>query len=248
FWDLPQFHRATADEILTAFAWDELNADLKGAVAETSSDGGRLVLFTAHSLPVVDSERSRYAAQIHAAASAILELIFSAPAFGGSLGKGGGTPIAPGDVLRRKISFDPGASADSAGTFSANIRAKLSENGLDAAIAFQSRSGLPTTPWLEPDVATFVRRYKEENPTWKRLIVAPIGFFFENMETVCDLDVELRAVCEALGVGYVRAKCCGGSERMAKALCDLARSCSPDDFPPCFCASNECDFSCRLAK
>jgi ferrochelatase len=118
--------------------------------------------------------------------------------------------------------------------------------GLDAALAFQSRSGSPSTPWLEPSVVDFVRRYKEENPRWNRLIVSPIGFFFENMETVFDLDAELKETCDELGVSYRRAACCGADDRLVCAVRDLARR-EPSDFPVCRSVPGACDFSCRRA-
>jgi ferrochelatase len=126
------------------------------------------------------------------------------------------------------------------------LRRRLRSVGLDAALAFQSRSGSPSAPWLEPSVGDFVRRYKEENPGWNRLIVSPIGFFFENMETVFDLDVELKETCDELGVSYRRAACCGADDRLVYAVRELAER-EPVDFSVCRSAPGACDFTCRRA-
>ncbi len=258
FFDLPAHRRAVADALLTALAWDALESNPFDAAQSSpipqSADFNaehpnaatpkRLILFSAHSLPTEDASKSFYSAQLLAAATAVLRSTLDAPGFGGPLAEEKNA-AEDAEATRRYPGRDLifHESAD----FPPELRRRLRSVGLDAALAFQSRSGSPSTPWLEPSVIDFVRRYKEENPNWNRLIVSPIGFFFENMETVFDLDVELKATCDELGVSYRRATCCGADARLVYAVRDLARR-EPSDFPVCRSASGACDFSCRRAS
>lgn len=233
FYDLPAFRRAVADALLTALAWDDLDAF-------DADDSRRLVLFSAHSLPTSSAQKSFYFSQLLAAATDVLTSILDAPGFGGAKVASNVDVEKTRRFPEKIVGFDASAL-----DFSPDLLRRARENSLDAALAFQSRSGSPATPWLGPDVGDVVRGFKEKNPTWNRLIVVPLGFFFENMETVCDLDVELRAVCDELGVSYRRAECCGASDRLVRAFVELARR-EPTDFPACARRPGDCDFSCRL--
>lgn len=87
-------------------------------------------------------------------------------------------------------------------------------------LAFQSRSGPPQQPWLEPDVAQAVTDLvRTRQPT--ELMVVPIGFVCEHMEVVYDLDVELAGTCEALGVGYLRAGTVSTHPRFVRMIREL---------------------------
>lgn len=263
FFDLPAYRRAAADALLTALAWDELESNPFdaasfpqtalppqnpktvdfNAVDADAAPPKRLILFSAHSLPTADALKSAYSAQLLAASTAVLRSTLDAPGFGGQVAEEKNA-AEDADATRRFPARDF-VFADAA-DFAPELRRRLRSVELDAALAFQSRSGSPGTPWLEPSVADSIRRYKEENPNWNRLIVSPIGFFFENMETVFDLDVELKEVCDELGVSYRRAACCGADDRLVCAVRDLARR-EPSDFPSCRSAPGACDFSCRRA-
>ena len=72
------------------------------------------------------------------------------------------------------------------------------------ALVYQSRSGPPTQPWLEPDICDYIRQlHSAEGLT--DLVVMPIGFLSDHMEVIYDLDTEAAAVCRELGVNLVRA-------------------------------------------
>ena len=66
-------------------------------------------------------------------------------------------------------------------------------------LVFQSRSGPPGQPWLEPDICDYLREIRSD------VVIAPIGFLSDHMEVLYDLDTEARAVCEELGVKMARA-------------------------------------------
>ena len=84
--------------------------------------------------------------------------------------------------------------------------ARLVADGLGQdhwALTYQSRSGPPDQPWLEPDVRDYARQLDQQQVS--DVVVVPIGFIWDHMEVVYDLDVDLRQVCDALGVNMVRA-------------------------------------------
>ena len=64
-------------------------------------------------------------------------------------------------------------------------------------LAFQSRSGPPGQPWLEPDVESTLRTIAADGGS-RDIVVVPIGFLHDHMEVVFDLDVEVGELCEEL--------------------------------------------------
>jgi ferrochelatase len=75
-------------------------------------------------------------------------------------------------------------------------------------LAYQSRSGSPGMPWLEPDLQEALTRALESGA--QAVVVCPIGFVTDHMEVCYDLDVEARAQAQELGLGFVR---CGTVSR-----------------------------------
>src|SRR5262249_13969845 len=72
-------------------------------------------------------------------------------------------------------------------------------------IAYQSRSGEPTDPWLEPDVGELIRDLGSKGVS--DVIIAPLGFVCDHVEVLYDLDIEAKRMAESSGVGFVRAAC-----------------------------------------
>jgi protoporphyrin/coproporphyrin ferrochelatase len=75
-------------------------------------------------------------------------------------------------------------------------------------LVYQSRSGAPGQPWLEPDILYYLRRVKAENLA-SAVVLAPIGFLSDHMEVLYDLDIEARQLCDSLGLPMSRAKTVG---------------------------------------
>jgi ferrochelatase len=75
-------------------------------------------------------------------------------------------------------------------------------------LVYQSRSGAPGQPWLEPDILDYLRWVKAENLA-SAVVLAPIGFISDHMEVLYDLDVEARKLCDSLGLPMTRAKTVG---------------------------------------
>ena len=82
----------------------------------------------------------------------------------------------------------------------------------DWKLAYQSRSGPPTQPWLEPDICDELRSSPRDT------VIAPIGFLSDHMEVLYDLDTEARAVCEELGIRMVRAGTVGTHPAMIRMI------------------------------
>jgi len=71
------------------------------------------------------------------------------------------------------------------------------------SLAWQSRSGPPTVPWLAPDINDELRRLASEGA--KAAVMVPIGFVSDHMEVVWDLDIEAMVTAGHLGIRAVRA-------------------------------------------
>ncbi len=70
-------------------------------------------------------------------------------------------------------------------------------------LGYQSRSGSPRQPWLEPDVETVLEKLKRDRIN--QVAVVPIGFLCENVEVLFDLDIEAKEAAEKLGLSFLRA-------------------------------------------
>ncbi len=75
-------------------------------------------------------------------------------------------------------------------------------------LVYQSRSGAPGQPWLEPDILEYLRRVKAENLA-SAVVLAPISFLSDHMEVLYDLDIEAQQLCESLRLPMSRAKTVG---------------------------------------
>ena len=85
-------------------------------------------------------------------------------------------------------------------------------------LAFQSRSGSPRDPWLEPDVCDVLRGLKGQ-----AAVVAPIGFICDHVEVLYDLDVEAARVAREAGVTMVRAATVGEHPRFIEMIAEFIR-------------------------
>ena len=76
------------------------------------------------------------------------------------------------------------------------------------ALVYQSRSGAPGQPWLEPDILDYIREVKTRNQA-SAVVLAPISFISDHMEVLYDLDIEARQLCDSLQLPMARAKTVG---------------------------------------
>jgi ferrochelatase len=89
------------------------------------------------------------------------------------------------------------------------------------SVAYQSRSGRPQDPWLEPDVGEEIRRLAAAGA--RHVVVAPIGFVCDHVEVLYDLDVEACAVAAGCGVGFHRAATVGDHPAFIEMLAGLVQ-------------------------
>jgi protoporphyrin/coproporphyrin ferrochelatase len=88
----------------------------------------------------------------------------------------------------------------------------------DWRFAFQSK-GRGGGEWMEPEVDDVVRTLAEEG--WKKVLVVPVGFVSDNVETLYDLDILLCEQIESLGMEYRRSAPPNDSPQFIEALADL---------------------------
>jgi ferrochelatase len=89
------------------------------------------------------------------------------------------------------------------------------------SLAYQSRSGDPRQPWLEPDVRDVLTELSAEGI--RSVVLAPIGFVCDHVEVLFDLDVEAKAVADELGIDLRRASTVNDHPLYMRALADLVR-------------------------
>jgi ferrochelatase len=87
----------------------------------------------------------------------------------------------------------------------------------DWRLVYQSRSGAPGQPWLEPDVGDVLR----EMERGADVVVAPIGFVSDHMEVIYDLDTEAQAIAQERGIHMVRASTVGVHPRFLEMIREL---------------------------
>ncbi len=89
------------------------------------------------------------------------------------------------------------------------------------SLAYQSRSGNPNEPWLEPEIRDVLRTLRAEGHRW--VVVVPIGFVCDHVEVRYDLDVEAKALADSLGIDMLRAGTVNDQPLYIRALADLVR-------------------------
>ncbi len=86
-------------------------------------------------------------------------------------------------------------------------------------LVWQSRSGPPGMPWLEPDISDHLRALAAGGSN--AVVVSPIGFVSDHIEVRWDLDVEAAATAADLGLDYARAATAGADPRFATMVREL---------------------------
>lgn len=90
------------------------------------------------------------------------------------------------------------------------------------AIAYQSRSGRPTDPWLDPDIGDVLPALAGQGV--RHAVVVPIGFVCDHVEVLYDLDIEAAEVAEAVGITLLRAKAVNDDAKFTAALADVVEA------------------------
>jgi ferrochelatase len=86
-------------------------------------------------------------------------------------------------------------------------------------LVYQSRSGPPRQPWLEPDVCDCFDDLEAKGIN--QVVIMPIGFVSDHMEVMFDLDIEAREKCAELGIDMVRARTVGTHPKFVSMIREL---------------------------
>lgn len=97
------------------------------------------------------------------------------------------------------------------------IASQISANRWE--VVYQSRSGPPSQPWLEPDICRRIQELSTEGV--KELAIVPLGFISDHMEVLYDLDTEAAEQCRLLGVDFVRVPTVGVHPAFVRMIVDL---------------------------
>lgn len=152
-------------------------------------DGPVRVLFAAHSVPDADALAS--------GPESMRESFTGGSAYVDQL-------LSASRAVMERVRADPGT-------------AELPEHSWD--LVFQSRSGSPRTPWLEPDVNDAVEAAADSGA--RAVVIVPIGFVSDHMEVLWDLDTEARDTARGRGMGFVRTPTPGTHPEYVAGLADL---------------------------
>jgi protoporphyrin/coproporphyrin ferrochelatase len=113
----------------------------------------------------------------------------------------------------------------------------------DYDVVWQSRSGPPQVPWLEPDILGHLDVLAGKGVP--AVVVCPVGFVSDHLEVVWDLDTEAAQRAADHGMGFARAAAPSGDPRFAELVMELVRehlAGAParrlSDFPAAGCTVN----------
>jgi ferrochelatase len=87
-------------------------------------------------------------------------------------------------------------------------------------LVYQSRSGPPTQPWLEPDINDYLNDDLQGGPT-RAVLIVPLGFVSDHMEVMWDLDEEATETAAELGFWSLRTQTPGVDPAYVAGLVDL---------------------------
>jgi ferrochelatase len=89
------------------------------------------------------------------------------------------------------------------------------------SVAYQSRSGDPRTPWLEPDIAVVLQQLAAKQV--RDVVVSPIGFVCDHIEVLYDLDTEAKRVAAQHGLNMVRAETVNDHPLFIRMMAEVVR-------------------------
>ena len=174
-----------------------------------------------------DLERARAAAGPGAPELVKLRPYFNHPGFVEPLAEGlraaltDAGPEAPVLMTAHSIPSAMAATCDYERQLSETAELVAAAAGVEAGrwqVVYQSRSGPPSQPWLEPDVLETIAALPEGTPS---VVVAPIGFVSDHMEVAYDLDTQAAAAASERGIRLVRSATPGTHPRFVQMVLEL---------------------------
>ncbi|MDO1478512.1 ferrochelatase [Rhodococcus ruber] len=135
-------------------------------------------------------------------------LVFTAHSVPTAADATGGPPDLGGHLYSRQVAEAARLVATATGTG-------------DHDLVWQSRSGPPQVPWLEPDIVDHLDALHARGID--AVVVVPVGFVSDHLEVVWDLDTEARDRAAELGMAFVRAATAGTDPRFVQMVRELVR-------------------------
>jgi ferrochelatase len=165
--------------------------------------------FVAANADAVRAARATLPADLRDAA----RVVFTAHSVPTAADAAAGTPEDGGHRYSRQV-------VEAARLVAAEMGLAASDGGPAAYdVVWQSRSGPPQVPWLEPDVVDHLDALHAARVP--AVVVAPIGFVSDHVEVVWDLDTESRDRAAELGMAFARAATAGPDPRFADMVVEL---------------------------
>ena len=185
--------------------YDEDIERARAAAGDGAPDLVKLRHFFDHPLFV-----TAYADAVRAAAAEFAEyrLVFTAHSVPKAADAASGPPEQGGGRYSRQIAEAARLVAAQAGV-------------ADFDVVWQSRSGPPQVPWLEPDILDHLDVLAGKNVP--AVVVCPVGFVSDHLEVVWDLDTEAAQRAADHGMGFARAAAPSGDPRFAELVVELVR-------------------------
>jgi ferrochelatase len=116
---------------------------------------------------------------------------------------------------------------------SAQVSSRIGSTS-EPVLVFQSRSGPPSQPWLEPDIGDYLRSTQS-----KKVVIVPVGFLSDHMEVIYDLDTEAARIAAERGIEMVRAATVGTHPSFVRAVREMVQDAIRNGPPP-LCPADCC--------
>lgn len=220
---LPHFHTNPAFIAEFASAVDAARNELPEDVREDAD-----LIFAAHSVPCVADDEAGphkfggnlYSQQVLNAA----RLIQEASSFKGKPGSGASYAWTGQLAEHKPVGGRGDGPANTGETVGVDLGVGTE---YDVELVWQSRSGSPHTPWLEPDVCDHIEA-RAEKGNKRAIVLCPVGFVTDHMEVVWDLDTEAKDAAAEAGIPFIRSASPGLSASFATMVVDMVAECAKD--------------------
>lgn len=189
--------------------YDEDIERARSAVGESAPDLVKLRHFFDHPLfveSVADAVRAAYAGLGEGGEQA--RLVFTAHSIPLSADRAAGPPQDGGRLYSRQVAEAARLVAERVGV-------------AEHDVVWQSRSGPPQVPWLDPDIVDHIDALHARGTGG--VVVCPVGFVSDHLEVVWDLDNEAAERAAELGMSFARAATPNGDPRFAQLVVELIR-------------------------
>ena len=143
-------------------------------------------------------------------------LVFTAHSVPSAADRNAGPPAEGGNLYSRQVAEAAKLVAEAVGVE-------------DFDLVWQSRSGPPQVPWLDPDICDHLDTLSAKDV--RAVIVCPVGFVSDHLEVVWDLDTEAKDKAAELGMDFVRAATPGRDQRFAQLVPTLVRELAEAEQP-----------------